>query len=162
MDRRCVFSTARALTIILGILGAPLAQSASNLAPIQEWAYDFTVLTIAPDGAWGTATEPQINRAIAGAINNCKAMSGANIGCGAHFTTVQRGWSIGVRCGDQNIIVADRTLLDAEHRAVEREIELRKSYAPNMPPCVRVVTVDPNGIIVVLPVGYSDRKPALR
>jgi hypothetical protein len=38
-------------------LDAPLAQSVSTEpAAIEEWAHDVTVLTMAPDGWWGTAT----------------------------------------------------------------------------------------------------------
>ena len=44
--------------------------------------HDFTVLTMYGD-AWGSATEPEIGRAIARAIANCKAMSGPALGCGA-------------------------------------------------------------------------------
>ena len=101
-----------------------LAQSTSaEPAAIEEWAHDFTVLTMAPDGAWGTATDPRVNRAIYLAISNCKAMSSANLGCGAYQTTVRGGWSLGIRCGRENIITADRDLAEAEHRARKREAE---------------------------------------
>jgi hypothetical protein len=103
---------------------------------------------MAPDGSWGTATDPRINRAISLAIERCKAMSGAKIGCGAYQSTVRGGWSLGIRCGRENIIVADRNLAQAERRAIQRESELRNLYVPNMPPCARVVTVDPNGVIL--------------
>jgi hypothetical protein len=129
------------------------------------WALDFTVLTMAPDGAWGTATHPQINRAIYQAIKNCRAMSTAELGCGAHQTTVRGGWSLGIRCGRDNIIVADRNLAEAERRARQREADLRVFYVTNLPPCVRVVTVDPNGQVVAPKapsVEYSGQTPALR
>ena len=129
------------------------------------WTFDFTVLTMAPDGAWGTATDPRVNRAIDLAIRNCKAMSGAALGCGAYQTIVRGGWSLGIRCGRDNIITADRDLAEAERRARKREADLRELYVSNMPPCVRVVTVDPNGNIVVpqVPsVEYSGQTPALR
>jgi hypothetical protein len=103
---------------------------------------------MAPDGSWGTATDPAINRAISLAIERCKALSGAKLGCGAYQSTVQGGWSLGIRCGRENIIVADRDLARAERRAIQREGELRRLYVPNMPPCARVVTVDPNGVIL--------------
>jgi hypothetical protein len=158
MVGRTFLGAACALAVTLGALDSSIAQSASpQPAAIEEWARDFTVLTMAPDGAWGTATDSRINRAIFLAINNCKAMSGAAIGCGAYSTTVRGGWSLGIRCGRETIIVADRNLADAEHRAHKREIELRTRYVPTMPPCARVVTVDPNGAIVVPPVEYSGR-----
>ena len=77
MIRRSLLGAAFALALTLGALAAALAQSASSQPPaIEEWAHDFTVLTMAPDGAWGTATDSRINRAIHLAITNCKAMSG--------------------------------------------------------------------------------------
>jgi hypothetical protein len=149
MVRRSLPGMAVALALTLGALAAALAQPAAHQpAAIEEWAHDFTVLTMAPDGAWGTATDPRINRAIFLAISNCKAMSGAALGCGAYLTTVRGGWSLGIRCGRENIITADRKLVEAERRALRRETDLRERYVPNMPPCARVVTVDPNGIIV--------------
>jgi hypothetical protein len=151
-----------AVAVTLGSLDAPLAQSAPQPAAIEEWAHEFTVLTMAPDGAWGAATDSQVNRAISLAISNCKAMSGAALGCGAYQTTVRGGWSLGIRCGRETIIVADRDLAEAEHRARKREIELRTQYVPDMPPCVRVVTIDPNGAVSLPPVGYSGRIPSAR
>ena len=152
MFRRAILGTACALALTLGALVAAFAQSASSQLPaIEEWAHDFTVLTMAPDGAWGTATDPQVNRAIAGAIKNCKAMSETVLGCGAYLTTVRGGWSLGIRCGNENIIVADRQLSEAEQRAGRREADLRELYVRDMPPCERVVTVDPNGVAITPP-----------
>jgi hypothetical protein len=148
MVRRSLPGMAFALALTLGALAAALAQPAQQPAAIEEWAHDFTVLTMAPDGAWGTATDPHVNRATFLAIRNCKAMSGAALGCGAYLTTIRGGWSLGTRCGRENIIVADRNLAEAERRALTRETDLRERHAPNMPPCVRIVTVDPNGAII--------------
>jgi len=163
MIGRTFLGTACVLAVTLGALDSSIAQSASpQPAAIEEWALDFTVLTMSPDGAWGTATDPRINRAIFLAISNCKAMSGAALGCGAYSTTIRGGWSLGIRCGRENIIVADRNLAEAEHRAHKREIELRTHYVPAMPPCARVVTVDPNGAVVKPPVEYSGELPPTR
>ncbi len=135
MLRRIILGTACALALTLGALVAAFAQSASQQpAAIEEWAHDFTVLTLAPDGAWGTATDSRINRAIHLAIGNCKIMSGAVLGCGAYLTTVRGGWSLGIRCGAENIIAADRNLVEAERRVHRREIALRARYVPGMPP----------------------------
>ena len=112
---------------------------------------------MAPDGSWGAATEPHINRAIAGAIASCKAMSGAQLGCGAYFTSIRAGWSLGIRCGREIIIVAEKILADAESRAIRRETELREVYVRDMPACVRVVMVDPNGVTAVARAGHSSR-----
>jgi len=150
MVGRSILGTACGVLITLGVLGHAIAQSASSQPEyVEEWASDFTVLTMAPDGAWGTATDPRINRAIFLAISNCKAMSEMQLGCGAYSKSVRGGWLLGIRCGNENIIVADRNLAEAERRALEREVELREIYVPNMPPCERVVTVDPNGAVVM-------------
>jgi hypothetical protein len=168
MVRRGILGMAFALALTLGALAAALAQSASSQPPaIEEWAHDFTVLTMAPDGSWGTATDPRINRAIFLAISNCKAMSEAELGCGAYLTTVRGGWSLGIRCGGENIIVADRHLAEAEQRAHWREADLRERYVRDMPPCVRVVTVDPNGAVVgpsagQPPAGHAGRPRSIR
>jgi hypothetical protein len=163
MGGRGFLGTAGALALTLGALGSALAQSASpQPAAIEEWAHDFTVLTMAPDGAWGTATDPRINRAIFLAISNCKAMSETALGCGSYQTTIRGGWSLGIRCGRENILTSDRNLADAEQRAHKREAELRERYVADMPPCVRVVTVDPNGAVVVAPLEYTGQLPASR
>ena len=163
MIRRSLLGAVFALALTLGALAAALAQSASSQPPaIEEWAHDFTVLTMAPDGAWGTATDLRINRAIHLAITNCKAMSEMELGCGAYMTTVRGGWSLGIRCGNENIIAADRHLAEAEQRARRREAELRERYVRDMPPCARVVTVDPNGAVVAPPPGYAGRLRSTR
>jgi hypothetical protein len=153
-----ILGTLWALAAMFVALDASLAQSVSRQpAAVEEWAHDFTVLTMAPDGAWGTATDPRINRAIVFAIENCKAMSGIKLGCGAYMTTVRGGWSLGIRCGGENIIVADRDRVEAERRARKREAELRQLYV--LPPCARIVTVDPNGAIVTPQLGHSGLRP---
>lgn len=161
MIRRHILGTAFALALTLGALAAALAQPVSSQPPaIEEWAHDVTVLTMAPDGSWGT-TDPQVNHAIFVAIRNCKAMSEMTLGCGAYLTTVRGGWSLGIRCGNENILVADRHLAEAEHRAQRRERELREHYVRDMPPCMRLVTVDPNGVVVAPapapPAGHASR-----
>ena len=141
--------------VLSGALDGLRAQSWQEIADSEDWMHDVTVLTMAPDGAWGVATEPALNRAIAGAISNCRAKSGADLGCGAYFSTVRAGWSLGIRCGGENIIVAERVLADAERSASRREVDLRTNYVPDMPPCNRVVTVDPSGRIIAPTVDYS-------
>ena len=112
--------------------------------PADQW----TVLTLASDGAWGTATDFFMGPAIAFAIRNCRAMSGRPIGCGARFTATRAGWSVAMLCGDTPIMAARKQLADAEHAVADREIELRQVYLRDMPQCVRIVTVDPNGAVV--------------
>ncbi|MFZ1104113.1 MAG: hypothetical protein WAN86_14940, partial [Hyphomicrobiaceae bacterium] len=102
------------------------------------------------DGAWGSATEPSMGQALAKAIGNCKAMSGTKIGCGAQFRAIQAGWIVANRCGDTNIVVAERRLADAVQAARKRETDLRQLYAPDLPPCRRVLTIDPRGGAMVV------------
>jgi len=115
--------------------------------------YDWTVVTMAPDGAWGSATEPSLGQAQAKAISNCKAMSGREIGCGAQSRAIKSGWILATRCGDTNIVVADRRLTDAQEAARERERDLREHYARDLPPCRRVLTVNPRGHVQVFTKG---------
>jgi hypothetical protein len=144
MIGRILFGLTCAMAFSLGQFGARAQSSWQELAANEDWMHDFTVLTVYRD-AWGAATDAAINRAIARAIANCKAMSGVELGCGAYFTTIRAGWSLGIRCGRDNIIVADRDLAEAERRALWREVELRTHYVPDMPDCVRLVTIDPSG-----------------
>jgi len=121
------------------------AQSPTAITLAQE---EWTVLTMAPDGSWGVGTDLFVNRAIAQAIRTCRAMSGGRLGCGAVHVSVQAGWSLGIRCGDENILAADQSLDTAERIARERELELRYVYERDMAPCRRVVTLDPQGRII--------------
>lgn len=153
MIRRIVLGTACALVFSLGASSALLAQSnppqsAPAGASDDAWNDTWTVLTMAPDGSWGVGTDISIGRAIARAVGNCKVMSRAEIGCGAYFTSIRAGWSLGIACGSQNVIVAENSLAEAEQAAVDRIVELRQLYAPDMPPCIRTVTVDRRGRIV--------------
>ncbi len=147
MVGRNFLGAACALAVSLGVLNQPLAQATSPHS-IPEWQRDWTVLAMSPDGAWGVATDMWMIGALSRAIRDCTAMSGKEMGCGAYFTVIRAGWSLGIRCGDKNIIMAESTLGDAERRASWREFELRRLHDPDMPPCVRLVTVDPNGAIV--------------
>jgi hypothetical protein len=146
-----------AATISLGLLSQAIADDGEwraelKLPPIastddDEWN-DITVVAIAPDGTWGVATEPNLHRAINDAIGDCKRKYERKIGCGSQITSVVSGWSLGKRCGNYVIFVAEKSLAHAEQAATNREAELRQLYAPNMPPCVRVMSVDPHGNVV--------------
>jgi hypothetical protein len=158
--KRTFRSIALMCGLVFGTFGVTLAQPV--LSPPAPVAYsgsteDWTVLTMAPDGAWGAATDEYVNLAIARAIANCKKMTRAELGCGAAFKAIQAGWSLGFRCGEENIIVAESTLSGAEQAAINGEISLRQEYVPQMPPCRRVVTVDPRGVIVDRPLDVSER-----
>jgi hypothetical protein len=133
-----------ALAIGFAASGAQ-AQSPTAITLSQD---EWTVLTMAPDGSWGVATDLFVNHAIAEAIRLCRGMSGQQLGCGAVLTSVQAGWSLGIRCGQENILAADRQLETAERIARERELELRYVHAAALGPCRRVVTVDPQGRVI--------------
>jgi hypothetical protein len=134
------------------IIGVSAGRTASA---DDDWQKDVTVLTIAPDGTWGVATDAFVSRAIALAIADCKRKYQREIGCGHRLTSIRAGWSLAFRCGSENVIVAERSLADAEQMARRREDELRTVYVPDMLACVRTVTVDPHGAVVVPTVGYS-------
>src|SRR5258705_13789713 len=85
---------------------------------------DWTVVTIARDGSWGIATASPQSQAIAIAIRACKAMSNGQNDCGAEFTTIKRGWTLALRCGDYRVLAAANDLKDARRAAVNREIHL--------------------------------------
>jgi hypothetical protein len=136
-----------AMVLGLGHISTVAQSGMGKLAASHDWARDYTVLTIYGN-AWGAATDPIFDRAIARAIADCNAMSGTDLGCGAFFISVQAGWSLGIRCGRKNIVVSDKDLSEAERVASRRELDLRTHYVPDMPACVRVVTIDPNGRFV--------------
>jgi hypothetical protein len=145
--------TCRFLTALLlwagfptSMLGQPKDVDRSHHST-EDWALPWTVLTIAPDGSWGVATETYSYQALAGAIANCKRMYQKEIGCGHQSTTTRAGWSLAVRCGNQNIIVAAKLLADAIQAAADRETILRQVYRPDMPTRINVLTVNPQGIV---------------
>jgi hypothetical protein len=123
-------------------------------APASVWRDYVTVVTMAPDGSWGVSTELTVGRAIVGAIRRCRAMTKAELGCGAQFRSIRDGWIVAYRCGDTNIITAMRALEDAVQAAHERESELRAFYVPNLPPCRQVLTVDPRGEVTAIESPY--------
>ena len=127
------------------IVGPSLAQTVSYYEHRNEMV---TAVAIAPDGTWGVATDAFVNHAISDAISSCKIKYRREIGCGSQTTTVHRGWSLLIRCGKENILVSARTLEAAEQEAINREYDLRQKYVPDMPGCVRVLSVDPAGIVV--------------
>lgn len=118
----------------------------------ELWMQDHIVLTMTPPGNWGVGVDPQLNRAIHMARENCRIMSGTKSlidGCGAYLSNIRAGWSLGIRCGDRHIIiVADRDLAQAEQRALAQEREIRERYDPQAPACARVVTVTPGGFVI--------------
>ena len=161
MTRRTLLSTA-ATPIKLAGLGLILWMTSPGHAidDDRNTVHPMTILTLSRSGAWGTATDYMVSQAIASAIRACKAMSNVPPSdCGAKFTSIFVGWSVGVLCGDETIIAAADRLEDAERAAADREKELRVVYQRNMPPCARVVTIDPHGRSVVAPGQAISRHP---
>lgn len=159
MIGRSALAMACVLSVSIGALNTAFAQSDSlhhSPARAQASSDYVTVLTMAPDGSWGVATDISINNAIARAIANCKAMSQQDLGCGAYYAAIRAGWSLGIRCGRENIVVTATDLVEAEQEAANRERELRQVYVPDLPACMRVVTVDPSGAIIASKVAGGD------
>jgi len=154
MLSRILCTMASTLALNADALAASLAQASSpqvNLVSIDAREFEsapMTVLVMAPNGSWGAATGDSIGIATAAAIAHCKRMYRKAIGCGAYSTAIRGGWSLAIRCGDETIMAAERTLIEAEQAAIDREIELRRFYRPDLPPCVRLVSIDPSGAIV--------------
>lgn len=168
--RGLMHATACAIGISIASVSASSAQPASSPNPPmlaesnEEWMLDVTALVIAPDGTWGTATEPTPGQALGKAIANCKRKHRHELGCGYRSTFIREGWSLVLRCGGENIIVAAKTLPAAEQAAVNSELTLRRDYKPEMPPCTPVVSVKPDGRVIVpdvagLPRLVRDRTP---
>ncbi len=113
----------------------------------EDYFEPWTAIAVTPDGFWGAATEQDGSKAISNAIANCKRKYHQTIGCGAVIKMVRSGWILIFRCGDENIIVAEKSLADAKKMAAMREKELRSVYVPNMPACKRVLIIDPHGAV---------------
>jgi hypothetical protein len=162
MVRHWVLRRACAIALGFGACSATLAQSNQTQTTARGDAEQWTVLTMALDGAWGVATDISVNQAIARAIRECRTKSHTEIGCGAYYTTVQAGWSLGIRCGREIIVAADRDLAEAERAALGREMDLRQHYTPGMPPCIRLLTVDPGGAIMAQSGPVDEATPTIK
>jgi hypothetical protein len=143
-----IAATARLLAACGILLAAPA--SALDLDEV-------TVVTLASKGAWGVATAGSTGEAIAAAVRACRAMARAPTDCGARLTTTRGRWVIANLCGDHPIIVGADTRQEAEAAALEREIQVRRVYVPGLPPCRRVLTVDPAGAVAVTGSHHSAR-----
>jgi hypothetical protein len=108
---------------------------------------DWTVLTMAPDGAWGAATDGYVNQAIATAIMRCRAKSARTLGCGAYMASIQNGWAVGLRCDGESILATGATLVEAATMARRREEQFRLHYQPTLANCRRVVSVSASGVV---------------
>jgi hypothetical protein len=135
----------RGMAALQGLIAAFVGLMAAVVPAGAGEDLDWTAVTVAADGSWGVATADSQSRAISAGIRNCRAMSIAGSDCGAEFTTIRSGWTLALRCGDYRILVAAKTLEDAEAAALNREIDLQLFHIPDLPPCRRVLTVGPGG-----------------
>lgn len=110
-----------------------------------QHASEWTVVTLARDGSWGTATSELQSRALASALRKCEAMSDGRSDCGAEVTAVRKGWTLGILCGGHRILVAETELMAAIGAAQVRELYLWELYGGGLPTCECIVTVDPQG-----------------
>jgi hypothetical protein len=133
------------------------AASVSIAIAAEDWERDWTVVTMAHNGSWGVGIDYPISGAIAAAIRECRAMSSGGNDCGAAFAASRGGWIIGLRCGDRTILATGEDLKDAEATALNREIDLKQFYVPNLPACQRVLTVDPHGAVTTASPRLSGR-----
>lgn len=137
------------ILMCIAVASAAIAQSEDGHRNQPRAAeHPWTVATIAPDGSWGVATEPFIYQAIAAAVSNCRTMSRQKTGCGAQLRAIRAGWIVARRCGKANILAAEESITAAESAAADRERELRLAYAEEIPPCLRVLTVNPYGNVI--------------
>jgi hypothetical protein len=123
---------------------------------------ELTVVTLARDGSWGVATAGSQGQAIAAAIRDCRAMAAASSDCGAQFTTTRGGWVVANLCGDHKIMATAETRESAEQAALVREADLKRLHAPTLPPCRRVLTVDPRGTVLPAQAAPAHQLDALR
>jgi hypothetical protein len=144
---KCMFGFFSRLVFVASCLLATLPSFAESTDQ-DDWTKDWTVVTLAQNGAWGAATDDSLSHAIATARRDCMAMAVVLIDCGAKFTAIRGGWTLGVLCGTYSIIVAERDLSEAEAALRNREAELASLHV-DLAPCERVLTVDPTGAIRV-------------
>jgi hypothetical protein len=123
----------------------------------EDWERDWTVVTMATNGSWGVGIDYPIGGAIATAIRECRAMSSGGNDCGAAFAASRGGWIIGLLCGDHRILATGGDLKDAEATALNRELDLKRLYVPDLPACHRVLTVDSRGVVTTASPRLSGR-----
>jgi hypothetical protein len=127
-----------------------LGLAVSHAAPRPAFAQapsdaQWTVLTVSRDGAWGVATAPSQGEAVDGAWQQCRSKASEDNDCGAELLAYRRGWSVGILCGVHRVLATAQTFAEIEH-TVERRLRSLKEHH-DLPPCRRVLTVDPFGAV---------------
>ena len=138
---------------LAALLCALLTGISAGVAADDDW----TVLTMARDGAWGVACQGSQWQAMAEAIRFCRSMAGASgaSDCGASFATTRGGWIVANLCGDYKVLATGPTLDEAETEALNREISLQQQFVPDLPPCRRMVTIDAGRSNIISSLRYS-------
>ena len=131
----------------------------AGVSQSRAWDQDWVTITLARNGSWGVARDSAQSQAIAAAIRACKAMAGPASDCGAQHKTMKGEWAVAELCGDHKIIASGSSLAEAEREALNRAISLQLLYAPDLPSCKRVVTVDPTGTINTANDEYAAARP---
>jgi hypothetical protein len=124
-------------TAVAALLTAAFCLAPPTRASELQW----TAVTLARDGAVGQALHSSRAKAVSLAIAECGRMRRWSNDCGSLLVTLQEGWAIAMLCGDHPILVAERTLADAEARATSRETRLRAKVDEAVPECVVTAVV---------------------
>jgi hypothetical protein len=141
---------------VVGVLDLAFAVVLAVTMPATSWAGEnWTVVTMARDGSWGAATASSLGQAISAAIRDCRAMGAAPSDCGAQFATTRDGWVLASLCSYRKIITAASNLKEAEAAGRKRETDLRLHHAPGLPPCRRVLAVEPGGVVTMVNARHS-------
>jgi hypothetical protein len=77
-------------------------------APVGAIGNDWTAVTVARNGMWGSATGKFLSQTILGAIGACKVRSDRALDCGALVKVSRGGWIVADRCGSHNVVAAGR------------------------------------------------------
>jgi hypothetical protein len=136
----------RVLTVRVLIASAALTLGSIGPGVAQD-ELEWTVVTVARNGAWGVASASLRSEALATALRRCKSMSAEESDCGAELVSFRSGCALAMLCGDYRVLVSGRDGQEAELLAQQRVFILRELYAPDLPPCRLVLSIDPNGYL---------------
>jgi hypothetical protein len=129
----------RVLIASVALALGPLTPGAAQDEP------DWTVVTVARNGAWGVASANLRSEAIATALRRCRSMSDEDSDCGAELVSFRSGCALAMLCGDYRVLVAGNNGHEVELLAQQRIFILRELYAPDFPPCRLLLSLDPDG-----------------
>lgn len=122
-------------------LVAPRPHAARALVSKIVFGDEWTVVTIYK-GAWGAATAPFINEAIASAIERCRTMSKRKLGCGANVVSIQVGWVVGLDCDGYSILATGLSRIAAIENADKKIETLRSGHSAHLKDCKILAAVE--------------------